>query len=163
MRTAERTEAPARAAVVDLFRSELEWRRSFGKSCQTGAGRLRGFGLQVRDELAERGRRFKREEVEDVLLALAREKLPASLAAEWDPDYASELCKDSLARLAEHYASLSEAERDELDLSGQDAHEEAMLAAGHANDPAAFRLALKGWERVGLEALENARTGKGAA
>lgn len=163
MRVGERTQDLARAAVVDLFRSELEWRRSFGKSCQTGAARLRAFGPQVLDELAERGKRFKLEEVEDVLLSLAREKLPESPAAEWDPEWASGLCRGALARLAEHYASLSEAERDELDLSGQDPHERTMLAAGKANDPAAFRAALKAWERVTLESFENVRTGKGAA
>lgn len=37
-------------------------------------------------------------------------------------------------------------------LPGQDPHEEAILAAGHANDPGAFRAALKAWERTGLEA-----------
>lgn len=68
----------ARAAVVELFRGEIEWRKLFGKSCREGADRLRAIVPQVGDELAERGKRFKLEEVEDALLALAREKLPAS-------------------------------------------------------------------------------------
>jgi hypothetical protein len=57
---------------------------------------------------------------------------------------------------------LSEEERDWLDLSDQEHPETAMLRAGEENDPAAFRLALKEWERVGLEAFEKARSKKGA-
>lgn len=84
-------------------------------------------------------------------------------STEWDADHASRLCRDALARLGEHYASLSEAERDRLDLSGQDAPEEAMLRAGQDDDPAAFRAALKEWERAGLQALQAARERDGAA
>lgn len=162
MRVGERTQDLARVAVVDLFRSELEWRRSFGKSCQTGAERLRGFGLQVRDELAERGRRFKLEEVEDVLLALAREKLPESHAALWDAEWASGLCREALQRLAEHYEGLTQDERVQLDLEAQDEHHDRMNVAGEENAPAAFREALAGWERAGVEAFEDARRKKGA-
>ncbi len=145
MRTAERTETTTRSAVVDLFKSERDWRVLFRRCCEEGALRLRSQARQVRDELADRGHVFGWEEVEDVLLSLAREKLPDSPAAQWDAEHASRLCKDSLARLGEHYARLTEAERDRLDLSGQDPHEAAMLAAGHANDPGAFRAALKAW------------------
>lgn len=83
MRAVERPADLARAAAVDLFRGELAWRKLFGKSCREGAERLRAIASQVRDELAERGRRFKPEGVEDVLLTLAREKLPESPAARW--------------------------------------------------------------------------------
>ena len=38
-----------------------------------------------------------------------------------------------------------------------------MLAAGKENDPAAFRAALKAWERGGIEALEYARNKDGVA
>jgi hypothetical protein len=55
---------------------------------------------------------------------------------------------------------LTEGERDRLDLSGHDAHQAAMLAAGQDSDPATFRAALKAWERAGLETLESAGTGR---
>jgi hypothetical protein len=58
---------------------------------------------------------------------------------------------------------LTEGERDQPNLSGQEAHEAAMLAAGQDNDPTTFRAALKAWERTGLEALESARECDGAA
>ena len=38
-----------------------------------------------------------------------------------------------------------------------------MHAAGLANDPAAFRAALKGWMQAGLEAMEQVRIRGGAA
>jgi hypothetical protein len=38
-----------------------------------------------------------------------------------------------------------------------------MLAAGEGNNPAAFKAALKEWERSGLEALEGVRERDGAA
>jgi hypothetical protein len=73
------------------------------------------------------------------------------------------LCKDALARLAEYYAGLTAEEKDALDLPGQDVWDEQMRSAGLANDPTAFRRALKGWERAGLEAIERARAKGGAA
>jgi hypothetical protein len=48
-------------------------------------------------------------------------------------------------------------------LSAQEAWDERMRAAGLANDPAAFRAALKGWERASLEAMERVRAKGGAA
>jgi hypothetical protein len=38
-----------------------------------------------------------------------------------------------------------------------------MRTAGLVNDPAAFRAALKGWTRAGLEAMEQVRIKGGAA
>jgi hypothetical protein len=158
LRAVEQTgDLRAQTAVVDLFRKEREWRLLFRKCCEDSPERLRSSVKQVRDELDRRGERFELGEVEDVLLILAREKLPDSPAARWDADHASRLCKDALARLGEHYARLSEDERDRLDLSDQDPHEDAMLAAGEENDTVAFRAALKGWERAGLEALDRTR------
>lgn len=56
------------------------------------------------------------EEVEDALLGLARELLPESAAAQWDAEWAHDLCKDAHSRLAKHYAVLSTEERDAMDL-----------------------------------------------
>jgi hypothetical protein len=153
----------ARAAVVGLLRAEREWRKFFKTRCEEGVSRLWASSYEFRAELQKRGEWHEREEIGDVLLALAREKLPDSPAAQWDAEWASKLCKDALARLGEYYACLGEDERDRLDLSGQEDHEDAMIKAGHDNDPAAFRVALKEWERVGLEGLEGARERDGAA
>jgi hypothetical protein len=78
-------------------------------------------------------------------------------AAQWDSEWAAELIHDALARLAERHVETSAGERDGLDLSGQEPFEERIHAAGLANDPAAFREALQGWERATTEALEVSR------
>ena len=101
--------------------------------------------------------------MKDALLGLARELLPESPAAQWDAEWAHELCKDALARLAKAYLELSADEKDTLDLSAQDVWDERMCFAGQDNDPAAFRTALEGWERAGLEAMERIRVKGGAA
>jgi hypothetical protein len=81
---------------------------------------------------------------------LARELLPETPAARWDSQWAHELCKGALARLAKSYAELSATEKEAVNLSAQEVWDERMRAAGLANDPAAFRVALKGWEQAGL-------------
>jgi hypothetical protein len=101
--------------------------------------------------------------VEDSLLGLARVLLPDTPAAKWDAEWAHELCKDALAHLAKAYAGLSATEKEALDLSCQNVWYGWMHAAGLADDPAAFRTALEGWERVGLEAMQRVRVKGGAA
>jgi hypothetical protein len=153
----------ANTALLELFKDEREWRRFFRSCCETGTRRLRAQAWQYRDELKERGYPCPTEEVEDALLGLSRALLPESAAAGWDAEWAYELCKDALARLAEHYAELSAEEQDVLDLSGQDVWDERMSAAGLENDPAAFRSALKGWEWAGLEVMKRVGARGGAA
>jgi hypothetical protein len=163
MRTLERTEDLTRAAVVNLLRAEREWRVFFRRSCEAGVSRLWASSYrQFRDELQTRGEWHTPEEIGDVLLTLAREKLPESPAARWDAEWASRLCREVLERLAEHYSGLTEGECDRLDLKPQDEWQDRMNAAGEENDPAAFRRALAGWERAGLEAFAEARSQKGA-
>jgi hypothetical protein len=65
--------------------------------------------------------------------------------------------------LAKRYAEFSTAEKEVLDLSVQDEWDERMHDAGLANDPVAFREALKGWEQARLEAMERVRVKGGAA
>jgi hypothetical protein len=153
----------ARTALLKLFKDSSGWRVFFRSCCETSAFRLRSQVWQFREELKERGHGFLTEEVEDALLGLARELLPKTPAARWDSQWAHELCKGALARLAERYAELSATEKEAVNLSAQEAWDERMRAAGLANDPAAFRVALEGWKRAGLEAMERVRAKGGAA
>jgi hypothetical protein len=140
-----------------MFAKDREWKSFFRSCCEMSTYRLIARAWQLRDELEDRGHPYPPEEVEDALLGLARDLLPKSVAAQWDAEWAHELCKDALARLAKHYAVLSAEEKDALDLSGQDVWDERIVAAGLDNEPAAFRAALEGWERAGLETVERVR------
>ena len=153
----------ARTALLELFKGSHEWRSFFRSCCETSASRLRTQTWQFREELKERGHGFLTGEVEDALLGLTRELLPDTPAAQWDTEWANDLCKDALALLAKRYAELSTADKAAVDFSGQGVWEERMLAAGLANAPTAFRVALKGWEGAGLEAMEWVRVKGGAA
>jgi hypothetical protein len=156
-------EPPARAALLRLFAKDREWQSFFRSCCEMSTYRLIAQAWQLCDELKNRGHTYPAEEVEDALLGLTRELLPESAAAQWDAEWAHDLCMDALSRLAKHYAVLSAEEKDALDLSGQAVLEERMTAAGLDNDPAAFRAALKGWEREGLEAMNRVGARGGAA
>jgi hypothetical protein len=153
----------ARTALLELFKESSEWRYFFRSCCETSASRLRSQAWQFRDELDDWGNRFQAYEVEDALLGLARELLPATPATEWDAEWAHQLCRRSLARLAERHAELSGTEKEALDLSGLNAWDERMHAAGVKNDPVGFRTALKEWEQAGLDAMERMRLKGGAA
>ena len=153
----------ARTALLDLFKESGEWRAFFRSCCEMGASRLRSQAWQLRDELKDRGDEFGSDEVEDALLGLARELLSESPAAQWDTEWASQLCKGSLARLAERHVELSAAEKEALDLSVLDAWDDRVHAAEVKNDPPAFRAALKGWGQAGLEAMKRVRVKGGAA
>src|SRR3712207_5317960 len=119
----------ARTALLELFKESSEWRAFFRSCCETSAFRLRSQAWQFHDELEELGNQFQADEVEDALLGLARELLPETQAAQWDTEWAHELCKGALARLAERYAELSTADREVLDFSAQDAWDERMCTA----------------------------------
>jgi hypothetical protein len=147
----------ARTALLELFKKSSEWRAFFRSCCETSAFRLRSQVWQFSNELKDRGYAFQADEVEDSLLGLVRELLPNSPAAQWDDEWANDLCKDALARLANCYAEFSTAEKEMLDFSVQEVWDERMHEAGLANDPVAFRVALDGWTRAGLEAMEQLR------
>src|SRR5215212_1309871 len=153
----------ARTALLELFKKSSGWRAFFRSCCETSALRLRSQAWQFRGELNHRGNQFHAHEVEDGLLGLARELLPDTPAAQWDAEWAHDLCKDTLAHLARDYAGLSAEEKDTVDLSAQDEWDERMHEAGLANDPIAFRVALDGWTRAGLEAIERLLIRGGAA
>jgi hypothetical protein len=152
-----------RTALLELFKESHEWRSFFRSCCETSAFRLRAQAWQFRDELRNRGNQFQADEVEDTLLGLARELLPDTPAAQWDAEWAHELCKGALASLAKHYTELFTAEKEAVDFSAQNVWDEKMTRAGQENNPAALRAALKRWERVGVEAMEHVRVKGGAA
>ncbi len=153
----------ARIALLELLKESQEWRAFFRSCCETSALRLRSQAWQFRDELKDRGNQFQADEVEDALLGLAREILPVTSAAQWGAEWARRLCEATLARLNERHASLSAKEKVVVDTSLEAIWISRMNAAAKANDPAAFRAALKGWERAGLEAVEWVRAKGGAA
>jgi len=153
----------ARTALLELFKDSSEWRAFFRSCCETSPSRLRSQAWQFCDELKDRGHKLQAEEVEDSLLGLARELFPDTPAAQWDAEWAHNICKDALARLAKRCAEFSTAEKEVLDLSVQEVWDERMHDAGLANDPVAFLVALDGWTRVGLEAMERSRIRGGAA
>lgn len=126
MRTIERTEDLTRSAVVNLLKAERDRRRFFLGCCKAGVSRLWAVSHQFRDELQTRGEWHTVEEKGDVLLSLAREKLPESPAARWDAEWASRLAREALERLAEHYARLGEGECARLNLEAQDEFHEQM-------------------------------------
>jgi hypothetical protein len=153
----------ARTALLELFKKSSGWRAFFRSCCESSAFRVRSQAWQFCEELNDRGNQLQAEEVEDSLLGLARELLPDTLAAQWDAEWAHDLCKDALAHLAKRYAEFSTVDKEVLDLSVQEVWDERMHEAGLANDPVAFRVALDGWTRAGLEAMEQLRIKGGAA
>jgi hypothetical protein len=153
----------APTALLELFKESSEWRAFFRSCCETSPSRQRSQAWQFCDELNDRGHKLQAEEVEGSLLGLARELLPDTPAAQWDAELAHNLCRDALARLAKRYAEFSDADTEVRDLSAQEVWDEQMHAAGLANDPVAFRVALEGWTRAGLEAMEQVRIKGGAA
>lgn len=153
----------ARTALLELFKESSGWRAFFRSCCKASASRLRSQAWQFCDELEDRGHKLQVYEVEDSLLGLARDLLPNTPAAKWDAEWAHALCKDVLARLAKRYAEFSTADKEVLDFWAQDVWDERMHDAGLANDPVAFRVALDGWTRAGLDAMERLRIKGGAA
>ena len=153
----------ARTALLELFKESSGWRAFFRSCCETSALRLHSQAWQFSDDLADRGHKLQADDVEDSLLGLARELLSDTPAAQWDAEWAHQLCKGAIARLAKDYAEFSTDDRETLDFAAQGVWDERMQAAGLANDPAAFRAALEGWERAGLEAMELVQVEGGVA
>src|SRR5215208_6089950 len=118
-----------RTALLELFKDSSEWRAFFRSCCETSLSRLRSQAWQFREELEDLGNQFQTEEVEDALLGLARELLPDTPAAHWDVEWAHDLCRDALARLAKRYAELSTADKEAVDLSAQGVWDERMHEA----------------------------------
>jgi hypothetical protein len=151
-------------ALAALLKASPEHRALFRRCCETSAERLCAQAWQFRAALREPGEWVGREDLEDALLTLARKVLPKTPAAQWDTEWAHELCKRAMIRPAALYGELTEEEQNAADLERAEAEWiERCNAAAEANDPAAFRAAVKGWEWALVETLEATRTSPGAA
>src|ERR687897_943276 len=106
----------ARTALLELLKESSLWRAFFRSCCETSTFRLLSQVWQFCNELDDRGHKLQAEEVEDSLLGLARELLPDTPAAQWDEEWAHDLCKDVLALLAKRYAEFSDGEKEVLGL-----------------------------------------------
>lgn len=83
---------------------------------------------------------------------------------EWDIEQAGELATDAVCHLGQHYRTLSEQEREVLDLDRFIGPWEARIDdAAQAGDLEGFQEALRGYMRAGGRAIESARTKAGAA
>jgi hypothetical protein len=153
----------ARTALLELFKESNEWRTFFRSCCELSASRLRSQAWQFREELKDRSLGFSNDEVEDAVFGLARDLLSNTPAAQWDAEWAHELCKDALTRLAKVYAELSAKEKEAVDHSAQEIWDERMYVAGQTSDPAAFKTALRCWEQAGLDAMQSVQVRGGAA
>lgn len=151
-----------RTDIIELFKESREWRAFFRSCCEASALRLRSQVWQFRDELVDRGNHFSKEELKDVLFDLAGRHFPDSPAADF-PEWAFLVCGDALSRIQEHFSGLSEKEKEASDLPGTEDVDDRMEAACRAEDRAAFRAAVREYERVTLEALERAQRAAGEA
>jgi hypothetical protein len=152
----------ARTALIALLKESRDWRRFYKEGCETSALRLRSQTWQFRDELLVRGHALEREEIEDSLFGLARELFPESPAASWG-DWAALVVDDALARIQEHFAGLTAEEKERLDFSGAWVENDAIVEAGVAEDRAAFREAVRSYERRAFEALWGAKESAGGS
>jgi hypothetical protein len=140
----------ARTALIELLEAEREWRCFFKACCQMSSLRLRSQTRQFQDELKDRGHKFEGEDLEDALFELARILLPESPAAKWDSEWAGELASEEVRRLAKRCV-------DGADLSVLEPWHEKVDAATEAEDRRAYREALRGYVKAGLEAVEAAK------
>jgi hypothetical protein len=154
----------ARRALAELVKASPEYRAFFRRCCEASAERLCVQAWQFREELHRRAHEVEAEDLEDALLALARKVLPETPAAKWSTEWGHELCKRALGHAAALCGELSEVEQDAADLERAEAEWiDQANAVAENNDPAAFRAAVKGWERALVEELEATRTRPGAA
>jgi predicted nucleotide-binding protein (sugar kinase/HSP70/actin superfamily) len=152
----------ARRVLGDLFRQSPDWREFFQACCHTSALRLRSQARQFRNELRDRGHVVTREEVEDALFGMACKFVPGTPATDFTA-WAELLCKDALARIQEHYTTLSADQKDAMDLTDAWRHNDAIDEACRNEDLSALREALKDYEREARTAIKVSKKESGAA
>jgi hypothetical protein len=160
----------ARTALVELFKESQQWRAFFRSCCEASAFRLRYQVWQFREKLLEQGHHIDREDREDALFDLACRHFadsPATDLSEW----ATLVYGEALTHLQEHFSGLSEEEKETLDLSTTEEADDKMEVACRVEDRAAFREAVREYERATQEAAlgrvqgeaDEASSSKGAA
>ena len=88
--------------------------------------------------------------------------LPCTPAADFTA-WAELLCKDGLARIQEHYTTLSANQKDAMDLTEAWRHSDAIDEACRNEDLSALREALKVYEREARAAIQISKKESGAA
>ena len=151
-----------KTALVELLKGSRDLRIFYKRCCNTSASKLRSQAWQFRDGLAEIGCVAPLDEVQDSLFELAQSLFPDSPAADFSA-WAELLYRDALARIQEHYTTLSANQKDAMDLSRAWECNGRMEAAARDEDLPAFRRAVSAYEREALRALETARERSGAA
>lgn len=137
------------ADLLELFKTEPEYRRFFESCCKRGCYRLRAQAWQFREELSARSQEHSLEEVEDALWELARLLLPDSPAAAWDMEWAGELAEKALRYLNERHIPGA-------DLSVLEPLDKEVTAAGVSEDRGRYRAALREYMKVGLQEFRRA-------
>ncbi len=99
----------ATAAVADLLKTDLVWRRFFKRCCDIGTLRLRAQAWQFRTGLAERGIKADLEDVRAALLVIAAKTLPNTPAgreaagiSDWREHLMACECQDCSAGTPRH-------------------------------------------------------------
>jgi len=151
-----------KTALVELLKDSRDLRLLFKGCCHTSAFRLRSQAWQFRTELAERGFVVDLPAVQDALFELARDLFPESPAADFSA-WAELLYRDALARIQEHYTTLSANQKDAMDLSRAWECNDRMEAAARHDDLSVFRGAVRAYEREALAAVEATGNTSGAA
>jgi hypothetical protein len=159
----------ARTATIELLQESREWRDFYRSCCETSTLRLRSQVWQFRGELLEKGYHVSKEDLEDALFDLAARYFSNSPAADFS-EWSALVYGDTLVRLQEHFSGLSEKEKEALDLSTTEEADERMEVSCRVEDRAAFREAVREYERATQEALgrvqgdaDEASSSKGAA
>jgi hypothetical protein len=103
-----------------------------------------------------------REEVEDALFGMACKFLPGTPATDFTA-WAELLYRDALARIQEHYTTLSANQKDAVDLTEAWRHNDAIDEASRSEDLSALREALKDYECEARAAIQVPKKESGAA
>ncbi len=150
-----------KTAIAEQLKTDPDLRFFYKRCYDTSAFRLRSQGYQFRQVLAERGYVASLESVQDTLFELARDLFPESPGADFIT-WAGLLCGDVMARLQEHYTSLSAAEKEAVDVSGAWCHNGAVEDACRNQNLAVLREAIKIYECEALEELRAVQGRSGA-
>jgi hypothetical protein len=151
-----------RTALIEVLKGSKDLRTLFKRGSKESAFRLRAQAWQFREELTKEGYVVPLDAVEDALFGLARDLFPESPAADFSA-WAELLYRDALARIQEHFTTLSANQKDAVDLTEAWRHSDAIDEACRNEDLSALREALKDYEREARAAIQLPKKESGAA